>query len=267
MIEPLIANEPGRSDLEMARKELGATAIMLGALIVVLLLATRGVFSSAWYFPHIFAASMAVFALLSLRRASGTLFKARLLVVLAILGVALVLPRQHVLGVAARTNAYEQKVGRALIGKPAPPLPFVTALRREALPQDTLELEGRVSLLNFWATWCGPCLAEMPMLEDFWQDNRERGIDVIGVTRLYDRDGAVADEVRSIEAFLDERGTTYPVIIADRRSPVHDAYQIGSLPATVLVGPDGNVLDFGAGIEGTKRLMERARALSEAATQ
>ena len=78
------------------------------------------------------------------------------------------------------------------------------------------------------------------MLEKFSREHRERGI----------------------EAFLAERGVTYPNLVGGRESPAHDLYAVGSLPATILVGTDGTVLDFGAGIGGTQRLLEQARVLA-----
>ena len=262
MADTATGSKEAPDDNQVARQEVLSAVVALAALVVVLLLAGRGVFSAVWYFPPIFAVVMVVLAVLSLRKARAHLFRPRLALAVVICSLALLLPWQHTRGVAAKVAEYERRVGEALIGKPAPPLPFVAAVKKEYFDENTLALGGRVTLLNFWATWCAPCIAEMPLLETFWQQSRDRGIDVIGVTKLYDRTSPIAGEVRAVEAFLEERGTTYPVIIGDRRSPIHASYLIGSLPSSILVGRDGKVIDVGAGIKGTQRLMERAEQLA-----
>lgn len=95
------------------------------------------------------------------------------------------------------------------------------------------EWDGRVLVINFWATWCPPCVEEIPELVTFQSEYGERGVQVIGVA-LDDRD--------SIQAFLDEVPVSYPVLYG-----VTDAFEVlaaygnerGTLPYTVIVARDG----------------------------
>ncbi len=238
---------------------------MLGAALIVLFLATRGTWSFMWNFPYIFGGVMAVLALLSLRPARRTLWKPRLALALTTVIVCAFLPGLHVRGVLAKMDAYERRVGDVLIDQVAPEVAFVEQLNPIQSAAGTFRPHGRISLLNFWATWCGPCVEEIPALQQFWNEGREQGIDVIGITKLYEDIGP-AEEARQIEAFLAERQVTYPILIGDTSSSAHAAYRVESLPTSVLIDRDGQVVAVGAGIRGTQRLMKEAERLADSAS-
>jgi len=70
-------------------------------------------------------------------------------------------------------------------------------------------LEGKIVLVNFWATWCGPCIAEMPALERVWKRHQQDGFVIVGIVT----DGRDEDRVRDV---LGRRGVTYPVLVSTR---------------------------------------------------
>jgi peroxiredoxin len=94
------------------------------------------------------------------------------------------------------------------------------------------EFRGSYVLLNFWASWCGPCRAETPDLQDFFSRNVDRGIVVIGVNQQ--EDAATARQ------FTAQFGVAYPILL-DTSGAVSQAYAtgIGGLPRTYLIRPDG----------------------------
>ena len=98
------------------------------------------------------------------------------------------------------------------------------------------DFEGQTVVVNFWATWCGPCRVEAPSLEAF--ANRNPEVPVLGLVA----DGPPA-KVRKSMAQL---GISYPVIMAD--SATINAYNVSAYPTTVVVNPDGSVRGSHRGI-------------------
>jgi cytochrome c biogenesis protein CcmG/thiol:disulfide interchange protein DsbE len=108
---------------------------------------------------------------------------------------------------------------------------------------NTVRLEdyrGKVVLLNFWATWCPPCLAEMPWFNEFQATYGSRGFAVIGISM--DEDGWA-----SVRPFLERTKIQYPVVIGD-----DDLAQrfggVESLPYSLLIDRQGNIVSAHTGI-------------------
>ena len=74
--------------------------------------------------------------------------------------------------------AIDAKTGKPLIGKPAPP--FVLKMFDKS-ERKLADYAGKVLVINYWATWCGPCKAEMPMMSEYHKRNRWRGFEIVGV--------------------------------------------------------------------------------------
>ena len=110
--------------------------------------------------------------------------------------------------------------------------PFELALFNE----ETLslaDLEGKVVVLNFWASWCPPCRFEMPDFETAWNEFRDRGVVFVGV--------AVSDFEDDARSFAEETGITYPIGF-DGEGETAVAYGIKTLPTTVFIDREGRVV-------------------------
>ncbi|GAB4535093.1 MAG: TlpA disulfide reductase family protein [Anaerolineales bacterium] len=94
------------------------------------------------------------------------------------------------------------------------------------------DLRGQVVVLNFWASWCPPCRAEMPAIERVYRDLQPQGLVVLAVNTTYqDSESAAAN-------FVAEFGLTFPILM-DRRGEVSNRYQLRGLPSTYFVDRRG----------------------------
>jgi len=110
-------------------------------------------------------------------------------------------------------------------------------------PFDPASLAGKVVLVDFWATWCGPCVAEIPRVRELYDRYHDRGFEVVGVSLDEDRD--------ALDAFVTEREIPWPIILDQPpedggKSLLAARYGITGIPTMILVGADGNVVSIEA---------------------
>lgn len=118
-----------------------------------------------------------------------------------------------------------------------PPLALQTL---QGTPLSNADLQGKVVLVNFWATWCPPCRLEMPGFQRVYEAKKDRGFVILGIST--DNAGPAA-----VQAFLAERGITYPVAMATP-TVVSDFGGVQALPTSYLVGRDGTIRQRVTGI-------------------
>ena len=94
------------------------------------------------------------------------------------------------------------------------------------------EYRGQVVLINFWASWCGPCRQEMPILDRLHQRYEDTGFAVLGVN--------VEGKVAPAKEIVDKTNVTFPVLI-DEGQAVSELYDLEAMPSTVVVDRDGVV--------------------------
>jgi thiol-disulfide isomerase/thioredoxin len=94
--------------------------------------------------------------------------------------------------------------------------------------------KGKVILLNFWATWCGPCKIEIPWFNEFQQKYQNKGLVVVGIS--------ADDTVDQLKPFVAEYRMTYTVLVGRERDDVQEALgPVWGLPTTLLIDRNGNV--------------------------
>ena len=101
------------------------------------------------------------------------------------------------------------------------------------------DYRGRFVLLNFWATWCSPCLKEMP---DFEKAYLQMGHDKLVVLAV-----GMGESIEKIKAFSNKYGFSFP-LLADNKMEITKLYGVRNIPVTYMIGPDGVVLGRALGI-------------------
>lgn len=94
------------------------------------------------------------------------------------------------------------------------------------------ELRGQVVMINFWATWCGPCRQEMPLLEQMYRKYRALGFTLLGIN--------VEPDPASAEGWLKETPVSFPILF-DHENRVSKLYNVSGMPSSVLIDRKGNV--------------------------
>lgn len=138
-------------------------------------------------------------------------------------------------------------------GRPAPPL-VLKDLRGRTLRLN--DYKGKVVLLNFWATWCPPCRAEMPDLVEMQREYGGRGLQVLGITYP----PQTAQEVRR---FVRELKVNYPVALGTKETKALFDKKNETLPVTIVIGRDGEVRDVIEGILLPEEFEQKIKPLLE----
>ncbi len=123
-------------------------------------------------------------------------------------------------------------------------------------PQRLIDHRGKPVILNFWATWCPPCRAEMPSMQRAHETLAEEGISVIAVN--------VGEDAETIARFLSETDVDFPIPM-DIDSEVVQSYPVKGLPTTFVIDPEGR---FAFSATGEREwddpaLLDQVRALKE----
>lgn len=94
------------------------------------------------------------------------------------------------------------------------------------------EYRGDVVMINFWATWCGPCRQEMPLLDELYTRYERVGFNLLGVN--------IDDDPRRAMQMVEDLGVSFPVLF-DTRKEVSKLYNVEAMPVTILVDREGTV--------------------------
>jgi peroxiredoxin len=123
---------------------------------------------------------------------------------------------------------------------PGAPAPALALAQLGGGTVDLLSLRGRPVVVNFWATWCGPCRDEMPELAARWREHQSAGLEVLAVNSTDQERG------KDVRRFVERLALPFPVLL-DERGRTRERYGLTILPTTVFVDSAGMVRAVHAG--------------------
>jgi thiol-disulfide isomerase/thioredoxin len=165
-----------------------------------------------------------------------------------------------------------------LIGKPAPEITSDHALNGK--PVKLSDLKGKVVLLDFWAVWCGPCVATFPHLREWNTEYKDKGLEIIGLTSYYQQFGFDKDagkltrakeklsaeqERDMLKDFAKHHKLEHRLLVAPQGDlrKVYEEYKVTGIPQAVLIDRKGNVrmVKVGSGPANAQALGEEIKKL------
>ncbi|RCS52821.1 TlpA family protein disulfide reductase [Bremerella cremea] len=188
----------------------------------------------------------------------------------------LALKRAELILRSMESNVERLKSYEAVVGKPM--LPIKADAWVNGKPLTTEELKGKVVLFDFWAIWCGPCIASFPHLVELEKKYGDEGFQVIGITQYYgfnwpegaDQPGQTEDgkvnakeEQTALTKLTKRYELNYPTAVLEDSDEFYQYYAVSAIPHMVLVGRDGKVQKVSAGMSESvaKKLDEKIQEL------
>ena len=120
----------------------------------------------------------------------------------------------------------------ALAGTASDPAPAFTLAARSGQDVSLGQYKGQVVMINFWASWCGPCRQEMPLLESIYKKYNKMGFTLIGVN--------VEPDSNAANEWLKATPVSFPILY-DRDSKVSKLYDVAGMPSTVIIDRSGKL--------------------------
>lgn len=158
-----------------------------------------------------------------------------------------------------RLKAYQELVGKEM-------LPIDAQAWANGDPLTAEDLKGKVVLLDFWAVWCGPCVASFPHLVEWQEKYGKDGLQIVGITQYFNfnwPDGAEgpqqgegqvppAEENAMLDKFTAEHGLKHPTAVMDESEEFYNYYAVSGIPHFVLIGRDGKIHKVNSGISESR---------------
>lgn len=139
------------------------------------------------------------------------------------------------------------------IGKSAPDF---TLTKLDGTNVKLSDLKGKKVILNFWATWCGPCQQEMPDMEAFYKEHKEN-VEILAINYTPSEKGGGVEKVSN---FAKEKGITFPILL-DKNIDVTTAYKVITIPTSYFIDTKGVIQDKFIGPMTQKEMEKRVAKL------
>ena len=143
----------------------------------------------------------------------------------------------------------------ALAQRQAPNVVFKTV---DGKMYDLSKLTGKVVIVNFWATWCGPCRKEIPDFIEFYKNYKDKGVEILGVS--LDREGWA-----KVTPFLKQTPINYPIVLGNGEIAGKFS-KFNAIPTTFIIDKSGKIVDEHTGVMTKSQLEAKVKALLSAAS-
>ena len=226
-------------------------AVVLNVIFIQILLALSPNPESNWRFRLVVSSLalpipfLATLVLASKERRNGALSRSSK-IGLGVAVLSLLLIAKPVMDGLARSK---QSRNLAMRNVPAPLFETVDV---EGRPQRLADYQGKVVLINIWATWCEPCRNEMPQLDKLYQSRKDSGFVVLGMSD---------ETVEKQKAFLQQVPVTYPLLLSTAAGVPHFYNDIAQYPAIFLIDREGRLQPSSRQSEGFEKVEEAVGAL------
>jgi cytochrome c biogenesis protein CcmG/thiol:disulfide interchange protein DsbE len=174
-----------------------------------------------------------------------------ILALLLLLLLAMTVPLLRGIAVPARTVTATGAEAAALATDVAPDFTVQTLDGQSVSLSD---FKGKVVLVNFWATWCPPCVRETPRLVRVAETYKDQGLVVLGVNTTYQ------DDPEKVRQFARDQGISYPVLL-DAEGVATEKYQSRLMPTTYLIDRNGKIVHTKVGEVDEATLMEQVQVM------
>jgi peroxiredoxin len=131
-----------------------------------------------------------------------------------------------------QSSQQQDGIAQAPLTQPGQRAPDFSLTSLSGEPVKLSDYSGQVVLINMWATWCPPCKAEMPTIDQYYQAHRDDGFVVLAVNSQ--------EKADSVNSFIQDSGFTFPVLLDDQAT-VMDQYNVLGLPTSFIISRDGTI--------------------------
>lgn len=163
---------------------------------------------------------------------------------------------------------------QSLVGQPAPEFEIEAVVNMPKV--SWADLKGKVVLIDFWAVWCGPCIATFPHLQEWKKEYGDKGLVIVGVTRQYgykwdkeqgrqvtDKEASLEDELSMLEEFRKAHELEHGFVVTPKASEYNSKFGVTGIPQAVLVDQNGiiQLIRVGSGEKNAEELEAKIKSL------